>query len=144
MFPEHLVSVRHTFGSWGYVMNMSEHSLLLRNSPISGETITQTDKWHRSGVTRGLDHAEKESPPSAEGGQSSTDVYVVGMLIKNMSFWSSPCGTRGLAASQEYRDAGSIPSTGQWVKDLALLQLWHKSQLQLRFDPWPKNSICCG
>ena len=27
----------------------------------------------------------------------------------------------------------------QWVKDLALLQLWHKSQLQLEFDPWPRE-----
>ena len=27
----------------------------------------------------------------------------------------------------------------QWVKDLALLQLWDRPQLWLRFDPWPKN-----
>ena len=27
----------------------------------------------------------------------------------------------------------------QWCKDLVLLQLWHRSQLQLRFDPWPGN-----
>ena len=26
---------------------------------------------------------------------------------------------------------GSIPGPAQWVKDLALLQLWHRSQLQL-------------
>ena len=35
--------------------------------------------------------------------------------------------------------AGLIPSPAQWVKDLALLQLWHKSQMWLRFDPWPRN-----
>ena len=29
------------------------------------------------------------------------------------------------------------PTVVQWVKYLALLQLWHRSQLQLRFDPWP-------
>ena len=34
---------------------------------------------------------------------------------------------------------GLTPSPGQWVKDPALLQLWHRSQLQLRFDPWPSN-----
>ena len=28
-----------------------------------------------------------------------------------------------------------IPSLGQWVKDPALLQLWHKSQLGLGFNP---------
>ena len=27
----------------------------------------------------------------------------------------------------------------QWVKDLALLQLWHKLQLWFRFSPWPRN-----
>ena len=27
----------------------------------------------------------------------------------------------------------------QWVKALALLQLWHRLQLQLTFDPWPRN-----
>ena len=30
---------------------------------------------------------------------------------------------------------GFIPSPVQWVKDLALLQLWHRSQLQFGFDP---------
>ena len=36
-----------------------------------------------------------------------------------------------------------IPNPGQWVKDLmALPQLWHGSQLRLRFLPW--NSICHG
>ena len=27
----------------------------------------------------------------------------------------------------------------QWVKDLALPQLWNRLQLQLGFDPWPGN-----
>ena len=27
----------------------------------------------------------------------------------------------------------------QWVKEPALMQLWHRLQLQLRFDPWPRN-----
>ena len=31
-----------------------------------------------------------------------------------------------------------------WVKDLALPQLQLRSKLQLRSDPWPGNSICCG
>ena len=34
---------------------------------------------------------------------------------------------------------GLIPSLVQWVKDPALLQLWHRSQLQLKFDPWPQE-----
>ena len=29
----------------------------------------------------------------------------------------------------------------QWVKDLVLLQLWYRMQLQLGFDPWPRNFI---
>lgn len=32
----------------------------------------------------------------------------------------------------------------QRVKDLVLLQLWHSLQLQLRSDPWPRNSKCLG
>ena len=36
--------------------------------------------------------------------------------------------------------AGSIPGLMQWVKDPVLLpQLWHRSQLQLRFHPQPGN-----
>ena len=34
----------------------------------------------------------------------------------------------------------SIPGPAQWVKDLTLLQLWHRSQLQFVFCPWPRNS----
>ena len=37
-----------------------------------------------------------------------------------------------------------ISSPAQWVKDPALLQLWHRSKLRLRFDPWPGNSIGLG
>ena len=36
-------------------------------------------------------------------------------------------------------DTGSIPTLVQWVKDLALLQLWHRLHLQLGFDPLPGN-----
>lgn len=35
--------------------------------------------------------------------------------------------------------AGLIPSLAQWVKDMALPQLWHRSQLWIRFDPWLRN-----
>ena len=34
---------------------------------------------------------------------------------------------------------GSIPTPVQWVKDLVLLQLWCRSQLQLRINSWPEN-----
>ena len=33
---------------------------------------------------------------------------------------------------------------GQWVKDPALLQLWHRLQMWFRFDPGPGTSICHG
>ena len=45
-------------------------------------------------------------------------------------------------ASWECWGTGSIPSLVQWVKDLALPQLWLRSQLWLGSDPWPRNSIC--
>ena len=43
------------------------------------------------------------------------------------------------------QDAGiGSPAQHSGLKDLVLLQLWHRSQLQLRSDPWLRNSICCG
>ena len=37
---------------------------------------------------------------------------------------------------------GSIPGLLQWIKNPALLQLWCRSQLWLRFDPWPGKLPC--
>ena len=42
-------------------------------------------------------------------------------------YQSSCCGAMGGASS------------AQWVKNPALLQLWHRSQLQLKFHLWPGN-----
>ena len=43
----------------------------------------------------------------------------------------------------DYLDVQTLPlgvcTVAQSVKNLALPQLWHRSQLQLRFDPWPGN-----
>ena len=33
----------------------------------------------------------------------------------------------------------SILGLVQWIKNLELLQLWHRSHLWLGFDPWPRN-----
>ena len=35
--------------------------------------------------------------------------------------------------------ANSIPGLAQLFKDLVLAQLWHRSQMWLRFDPRPRN-----
>ena len=32
-----------------------------------------------------------------------------------------------------------VPTVVQWFKDLLLLQLWHRLQLQLGFNPWPQE-----
>ena len=32
-----------------------------------------------------------------------------------------------------------FPAWSSGLKDVALLQLWHRSQLWLRFDSWPGN-----
>ena len=61
-------------------------------------------------------------------------------LLQTATSGSSRCGASGLTASLECWDASSIPSLAQWVKNPALLQ--HSSQLRLKSDPWPGNSIC--
>ena len=30
----------------------------------------------------------------------------------------------------------AVPGPAQWVKGSGFLQLWHRSQLQFRSDPW--------
>ena len=37
-----------------------------------------------------------------------------------------------------------FPDQHSRLKHPALLQLWHRSHLQLGSDPWPGNSICRG
>ena len=45
-----------------------------------------------------------------------------------------------IGGSWEHCDEGSIPSPAQWVKDLALPQLWLRSQLYLRYlIPGPRT-----
>ena len=44
--------------------------------------------------------------------------------------------------SLERLDAGLIPRPAEWVKDPALLQLHHSSQLWLGSDSWPRSAIC--
>ena len=48
----------------------------------------------------------------------------------------------GLVVYLECWDTSFIPSSAQWVKNMALPQLWHRSQLRLRSDPWLVDSIC--
>ena len=36
------------------------------------------------------------------------------------------------------------PAQHSWVKDLALPQLQLGWQLWFGFEPWPRNSMCCG
>ena len=50
----------------------------------------------------------------------------------------------GSVISWECRDAGLIPDLAQWVKDPVLLQLWLRSQLPLRSDPWPGTPYATG
>ena len=57
-------------------------------------------------------------------------------------YTSSCCGPKGLASSWEHWDMCLIPGLAQWVKYLALPQLWLSSRLWLRSNSWPGSSIC--
>ena len=75
------------------------------------------------------------------------DLYSGGMSSfgkLKMQAWSSRCGATAFALSRECWHLGLIPGPAQWVKDLALPQLWLGSQLRLNSDPWPGSSICRG
>ena len=65
------------------------------------------------------------------------------VVVQNTSR-SSHCGTTGSVVSLQRQDTGLIPSLVQWVKDPKLPQRQCRSHLQLRSDPWPRNSICYG
>ena len=67
----------------------------------------------------------------------------------NISFeitfnWEFPLWHKGLKIQHCFCSGcwvrqGFNPGLAEWVKDLVLLQLWHGSQLQLRFYPWLGN-----
>ena len=50
------------------------------------------------------------------------------LWYSGLRVWHCLCGS-----------AGSIPGLAQWVKALVFPQLWLRLQLQLGFDPWPRN-----
>lgn len=57
--------------------------------------------------------------------------FLKGMLIKYT------CVTR---SSNGFSNTSTgVMAMVLWVKGLTLLQLWHRSQLQLGFSPWPGN-----
>ena len=49
-------------------------------------------------------------------------------MVQQVKIWRCLCGSVGL-----------ILGLASLVKDPALLQLWHRPQLWLGFDPWPGN-----
>ena len=57
-----------------------------------------------------------------------------------LKYWEVPlrCSMWRIQCSLYHR-VGLIPGPALWVEDLALLQLWHRSKLQLEFNPWPRN-----
>ena len=62
------------------------------------------------------------------------------ITFKKCTFWSSHCGSapNGIHIASVRIRIWS-PSFAQWVKSPVLLWLWCRPQLQLQFDPEPRN-----
>ena len=61
-----------------------------------------------------------------------------------LSFWEFLLWWKGIGCILGTLGHRFDPRLAQWVKNLALPQLWLRSKLWLGSDPWPKNSICSG
>ena len=67
-------------------------------------------------------------------------VIILLSVLKEATYsWSSLCGATGSVVSLQCWDAGFDILLAEWVKDLVLLHLWCRSQLQLGSDPWSET-----
>ena len=60
--------------------------------------------------------------------------FIEGRDSQLIAVWARRSLERGVK-----NDIRGVPTVGQWVKDLELLQLWCRSQLQAGFNPWPRE-----
>ena len=72
------------------------------------------------------------------------NVIISYISVKRRHFQEFLLWCNRIGASLQCWDEVSIPSLTQCVKDMALPQLWHRSQLWLCSDCWPVNFMCHG
>ena len=89
----------------------------------------------------------RTSPPQGEHQDACGNVaerektQIIEVHVKRRT-QSSRCSARPWAAPRQHQDTGLILAQPSRLKDPALPR--RRSQLWLRSNPWPRNSICCG
>ena len=92
--------------------------------------------WHMEGMPINVDTTFKNG--HLRRCIRSLDAVIFPKEVIKSVHWSSHCSLAVTNPTKIHKDAGIIPGLSQWVKDLALLCLWHRptAAAPIRPPPW--------